>query len=261
LYTRTLGESERCLRPRPAIPRGETHIVAEIVTELPTRTLAEGLAARLRSRIQGGELGAGDRLPAQRDFARELGVARPTLQQALRVLQDEGYVETRRGASGGTFVRPLDGPAEIWFETVRNDLAELEDILAFRAAIECEVAIRAAGLRSEHDLAQLRHSQDLIATATTSAEFRRADALFHGVLAAASGSARLEQAARGARGELFSPIDRTLSPQLVDTTLFDHGLILEAVETADPDRAVAAIRAHIETTRRELRVAVERTTD
>ncbi len=215
----------------------------------------------MRSRIQGGELAAGDRLPAQRELARELGVARPTLQHALRVLQDQGYVETRRGASGGTFVRALDRPAEVWFETVRNDVAELEDILAFRSAIECEVAMRAAYRRSEDDLTQLRAAQAHIAAATSSAEFRRADAVFHGVLAAASGSPRLEEAARRARGELFSPIDRALRPQLVRATLIDHGLILDAVTEADPERAAAAVRAHIETTRRELRIAVERTTD
>jgi GntR family transcriptional repressor for pyruvate dehydrogenase complex len=231
-----------------------------IEQETPARTVAEELAAQLRWRIQGGELAAGDRLPAQRDLARELGVARPTLQHALRTLEDQGYVETRRGATGGTFVRPLEGPAEAWFETVRHDLSELEDILAFRTAVEVEAAALAALRRTAQHLETLRESQDLLAASGSSADFRRADSSFHNALGAASGSARLESAARRARGELFSPIDRALRPRLVQVTLRDHAAILRAVERRDPLGASTAVRAHIETTRTELRKAAERTT-
>lgn len=228
-------------------------------SDVGARTIAEDVAARLRSQIQGGEFAAGDRLPAQRELARDLGVARPTLQQALRALEQDGYVETRRGASGGTFVRPLDAPAGAWFDTVRSDRRELEDILAFRAAVEAEAAALAAARRSRRHLAELRRSLRLLAAALTSADFRRADCLFHNTLAAASGNTRLENATRRARGELFSPIDRALRPRLVEITLRDHRAILEAVEAADSVAASAAVRAHIETTRTELQKAAERT--
>lgn len=220
----------------------------------------EDLTALLRSRIQRGELAAGDRLPAQRDLARHLGVARPTLQHALRALGSEGYVETRRGASGGTFVLALDQPADAWFQSVRGDLRDLEDILCFRAAVESEAAALAAVRRSAGHLELLGTAQTLIAEAATSADFRRADSLFHATLAEASGSPRLERATRQARGELFSPIDRALRPRLVRITVRDHQAILDAVEASDPIAAAAAVRTHIDTTRSELRAALERTT-
>lgn len=229
-------------------------------SDVGARTIAQDVAARLRSQIQGGEFAAGDRLPAQRELARDLGVARPTLQQALRALEHDGYVQTRRGASGGTFVCPLDAPAGVWFDTVLSDRRELEDILTFRAAVEAEAAALAAARRSRWHLAELRRSQKLLAAASTSADFRRADSLFHNTLASASGNTRLENATRRARGELFSPIDRALRPRLVEITLRDHGAILEAVEAADPVAASAAVRTHIETTRTELQRAAERTT-
>lgn len=219
----------------------------------------EELAALFRSRIQSGELAAGDRLPAQRLLARDLGVARPTLQHALRTLESEGYVETRRGAAGGTFVLPLDQPADAWFETVRRDWAELEDLLRFRAAVEAEAAALAAVRRTPRHLQTLRTAQALTLESATSGDFRRADSLFHTTLGQAAGSPRLERAAREARGELFSPIDRALRPRLVAVTYRDHLAILEAVEAADPAAASAAVRAHIDTTRRELRAALERT--
>ncbi|MHB0980260.1 MAG: FadR/GntR family transcriptional regulator [Thermoleophilia bacterium] len=237
----------------------EDKMAAVSQTELPGRTLVEELAALFRSRIQNGELVAGDRLPAQRELARDLGVARPTLQHALRVLESQGYAETKRGATGGTFVLPLDEPADAWFQTVRRNLVELEDILCFRAAVESEAAALAATRRSSRHLEGLRAAQTLIAHATTSADFRRGDSLFHSLLGEASGSPRLERATRQARGELFSPIDRALRPRLVRVTVRDHQVILHAVEAADPVAAAAAVRAHIDTTRTELRAAMERT--
>ena len=226
----------------------------------PARTVAEDLAAALRRRIQGGELAAGDRLPAQRDLARELHVARPTLQQALRSLEYDGFVETRRGVNGGTFVRALDEPAGVWFESVRLDLSDLEDVLAYRTAVEVEAASRAAVRRTHDHLDKMRLAQERLTVAATSADFRRADSMFHNTLSGASGSARLESATRWARGELFSPIDRALYPRLVQVALREHAAILNAVEASDPIAASERMRAHIETTRRELRNAAERTT-
>jgi GntR family transcriptional regulator len=60
------------------------------------------IEASLRTRIESGELGPGQRLPAERDMARQLGVSRMTVRQALAALADRGLVE--RGVGQGTFV-------------------------------------------------------------------------------------------------------------------------------------------------------------
>ena len=60
------------------------------------------IEASLRERIESGELGAGQRLPAERDMARQLGVSRMTVRQALAALAERGLVE--RGVGQGTFV-------------------------------------------------------------------------------------------------------------------------------------------------------------
>jgi GntR family transcriptional regulator len=60
------------------------------------------IEARLRARIRSGELGPGQRLPAERTLARTLGVSRMTVRQALGALADAGLVE--RGVGRGTFV-------------------------------------------------------------------------------------------------------------------------------------------------------------
>jgi GntR family transcriptional regulator len=81
----------------------------------PGRTPAWAqIEASLRARIESGELGPGQRLPAERDMASRLGVSRMTVRQALAALADEGLVE--RGVGQGTFV---SGVGKVTFDLTR----------------------------------------------------------------------------------------------------------------------------------------------
>lgn len=60
------------------------------------------IEAQLRELIDGGQAKSGDRLPSERDLAQALGVARPTLREAIRILEFVGLLDVRPGA--GTFV-------------------------------------------------------------------------------------------------------------------------------------------------------------
>lgn len=62
--------------------------------------------ARLVQAIKLGLVREGERLPAERDLAERLRVSRVTLREAIRALREAGYLESRRGRSGGTFVLP-----------------------------------------------------------------------------------------------------------------------------------------------------------
>lgn len=68
-------------------------------------TLTERLARGIRRAIHAGELGPGERLPAQRTLADDLALSRNVVLAAFEALRDEGYVEARRGS--GTYVRPV----------------------------------------------------------------------------------------------------------------------------------------------------------
>jgi GntR family transcriptional regulator len=81
------------------------------------------IEASLRERIESGELGAGQRLPAERDMARQLGVSRMTVRQALAALAERGLVE--RGVGQGTFV---SGIGKV--EHDLGDLVDLTDVVA-----------------------------------------------------------------------------------------------------------------------------------
>lgn len=63
------------------------------------------IASWLLGRIGGGKLHPDDKLPPEEELAAALGVSRMTLRQALGSLEARGYIERRRGRSGGNFVR------------------------------------------------------------------------------------------------------------------------------------------------------------
>ena len=61
-------------------------------------TTSEEVVAQLREMIHKGELRPGDRLPPERDLARQLGVSRPTLRAGISSLAAVGVLQPRRGA-------------------------------------------------------------------------------------------------------------------------------------------------------------------
>jgi GntR family transcriptional repressor for pyruvate dehydrogenase complex len=65
---------------------------------------AEIVSQDLRSRIVRGTLKEGDSLPAESDMMRRFGVSRPTLREAIRILESEGLISIARGARGGALV-------------------------------------------------------------------------------------------------------------------------------------------------------------
>ena len=66
--------------------------------------LADMVASVLRDRIVNGELGNGDLLPKQDELLEEFRISRPSLREALRILESEGLLTVRRGNVGGSVV-------------------------------------------------------------------------------------------------------------------------------------------------------------
>ena len=102
----------------------------------------EETVERLLTVIKLGLVGPGERFPAERDLAAQLGVSRLTLREAIHELHQAGYVCSRRGRFGGTFVtytRPAPDSAEL-SRLAREDWDELTDALTFRLAVETGAA-------------------------------------------------------------------------------------------------------------------------
>lgn len=227
--------------------------MARVVTSM---TLTQGVAEHLRNLIHRGEVGPGERLPSERELAEKLGVARISLREAIKILQDDGYVEVRRGARGGSFVTELHRPVENWRARMREQAGEIDDIVDFRIALESHAARLAAKRRTPANLATLRAAIRGLHNVDGRAAFRLTDSQFHVGLARAARSVRLENAIHSARGELFSPHDLLPFVEPVEETIRDHQVIYDAVHDGDGEAAATATREHIERTREQLRVIV-----
>ncbi|MEU6402768.1 FCD domain-containing protein [Streptomyces sp. NPDC046985] len=192
-----------------------------------------------------GLVPAGERLPAERDLAERLGISRVTLREVLRVLHQQGLVESRRGRYGGAFVLPRgDGGGE---DALRRRVAgvDVEDVLRFREVLD----VGAAGLCAAHGLtgdgaARLRRALERTRDAPLG-EYRRLDTLLHLTLAELSGSPRLTAQYAAVRASVNDLLD--CIPLLVrnlEHSQRQHGALVEAVVEGDADAAREIMREH-----------------
>src|ERR1700721_687737 len=102
----------------------------------PVRTgnAFEETVERLLTAIKLGIAPPGERLPPERELAQRLSVSRVTLRESIRALQQSGFVESRRGRYGGTFVQgvlPRQNKAAAR-RLAKQTGADLDDTLALR---------------------------------------------------------------------------------------------------------------------------------
>ena len=230
--------------PPGAAAPGAAGAEPAVLRPLRTGNAFEETVQRLLQTIRLGLVPPGQRLPAERDLALRLGVSRSTLREALAALHAAGWVEVRRGRSGGTFVReaappPGPGPAP--------SAAEVEDVLTLRWVVEVGAVEVAA--RREPSTAQRRELEAhlRVADAASAQDYRRCDSRLHLALAEATGSPSLVAAVADARTRLNSLLDRIplLAVNLSHSNA-QHRSIVAAVLAADPERARAAMVEHAE---------------
>ncbi|MGH8142515.1 MAG: FadR/GntR family transcriptional regulator [Steroidobacteraceae bacterium] len=120
--------------------------------------LSHSIAERLRARIAHGELVAGDSLPPEAQLLTEFKVSRPTLREALRILESEKLIELSRGARfGATVVGPsieaVSRYSGLYLASRGTTLAEIHQV---RMLIEPPLAALMAQYRSEPHVQALR---------------------------------------------------------------------------------------------------------
>jgi GntR family transcriptional repressor for pyruvate dehydrogenase complex len=216
--------------------------------------------------IETGKLQPGDRLPVERDIAGQLGVSRPTVREALRVLEATGLVEIRRGR--GIYVLRRDsasgGLQENWRKWVVAHRSELVEVWQVRAALEAEAAAMAAQRATEGEIAVLRSIHKEMADAITAADLTAiilADYRFHSHIARLSGNHVLQQLVESA----LSPSDDRNRPRVFSLpgrqhrSWNEHGEIVAAIEARDPAEAAAAMRRHVRGVIRDVEALTDQT--
>jgi GntR family transcriptional repressor for pyruvate dehydrogenase complex len=118
----------------------------------------EDLVSQIEGAILGGQLKAGDKLPAQRDLVDMFQTSRGPLREALRVLEQKGLLEIKRGVRGGAVVRQpgMTPVAESLGLLVRHREITLAELSEFREGVEGNVAAIAAQRATRADIRQLK---------------------------------------------------------------------------------------------------------
>ncbi len=213
------------------------------------RRLYRQIADQIRALIAGGEYAPGDRLPPERDLAKQLGVSRPSLREALIALEMETLLDVRVG-SGIYVTRPNEprGAAEL------AGASGPFEVLRARRLIEGECAALAARSATPAQVRAVREAHAAIVE-----ESKRdhnplgADRLFHVRIAEAGGNSALvllvETLWDQRMGPLYRALERKLEyPMMATDTIREHKAIVAAIARHDPRAARSAMHHHMDRT-------------
>lgn len=212
----------------------------------------EAVVARLRRSIALGVVLPGEKLPSERTLAERLGVSRVTVREALRVLQGEGLIVTRRGGTGGAVVTARDISPEQLRRELRQTRSQIDEAFEFRLAVETMAARLAAERHSAGDLEQLAACQEALLASAGVDDFRRADSAFHLAVADASGNAMLRHAIEDARAAAFEWSDLHPFQVLRESSAAGHAAVTAAIESGDAGAAADAMAEHLSQAHREI---------
>jgi GntR family transcriptional repressor for pyruvate dehydrogenase complex len=207
----------------------------------------EQLAGLLRERITSGELAVGDRLPSESALAKQAGVSRSTVREALRILEQGGLVE-RASPRIMVVADRSDVPA---FRELRRELRRHnvtfhhlhEALLTLDPELTRFAAIRAdrSDLESLHR--NLNEQQEHLGHL---AEWSRLDVEFHGTIAELSANPALIIAREPISHVLLPALYRFMDTrEMAEHATEYHRRIVREIEVRDGDTAAAVMRRHI----------------
>ena len=243
------------------------------------RRLYRQIAEQIRGLIKSGEYGFGDRLPPERDLAKQLRVSRPSVREALIALEVEGLIEVRVGS--GIYVRaPAVHPTLPQLVTEDSHPPGPFELICARRAIEGECAAIAAKEVKRGQLAHIAealqqmeddarkiaqplnadrraHSAgEIVLNADRDAQSNReivlnADREFHMAIAEATNNGTLVHIVRSLWEERGGPLFTKLqhhfdTPRSWASAIREHRAVYDAILERNPNAARAAMHHHMD---------------
>jgi DNA-binding FadR family transcriptional regulator len=209
----------------------------------------EYVAEQVQRHIALRLIGPGESLPSERELAATFGVGRPTVQHALRLLEADRLVETRRGRNGGTFVAAPSSDAGALDDLMARALRrrpELEEVLVYRRVIEPRVAREAARIRRREDLAAMSKAIEAMSQASSEPDYMRHDTEFHLSIAQATRNRFLICAIEDVRLRLNDAMSLLPESDTWHRRLSgEHEAIVGAIRSHDGEAAQQAMDLHV----------------
>ena len=215
----------------------------------------ERIVRHIRGEISSRKLRPGDRLQPEADLARILGVSRPTVREALKVLESQNVLRSSTGPTGGTFVGALDGTGVVEHLTdsismlLDVDELTLEELWEVREVTDVPAAELAALRRTEQDRFVIEKTLEMDELKEGVAIV--SDISFHMAIAEASKNRMLSLFAGSIHMTLRTLAERYVIPEddlpeVKRISQQQHRLICEAISEQDGALAASRMREHLQ---------------
>ncbi|HEY1721536.1 MAG TPA: FadR/GntR family transcriptional regulator [Magnetospirillaceae bacterium] len=228
------------------------------ITLPPTLRLSDVIARQLEHMIVEGRLRPGEGLPSERELAKQIGVSRPSLREALSELRSRGLIEPAR--NGGAVVTELTKATvtEPLSQMLERHPSAIRDLIEMRVVIEAHAASLAAVRATRADLDKLQAALDaqMQGRSKNIATLAKRDLDFHQSIAEASHNIALVHTTHGLSKLIKVFVQRGYEIILSSTNAKEgkidveqqHLDILEAIRARDPEAARRAAYAHVRST-------------
>ena len=209
---------------------------------------AARIATQLVELIEIQKLRPNDRLPSERALAELLAVSRPSLREALHILQAQGYVQIKHGQ--GTFVQEPIVAQELRASLMATTHG-LNELFEVREVLEVPAGKWAAAKASKEDIRLLRATLNQIETVTSITpidydQLQILDAKFHLTIVGIAGNRFINQTLHVLQDVMKMSMETTLRlPGRSEVSKSEHNLILDAIEAGDGELVSKLTLQHI----------------
>lgn len=202
---------------------------------------------------------AGDRLPNEYDLARELGVGRSTLREAIKRLVSRNILEVKQGA--GTFISAKNGvpedPLGLTFIAEEGNIRLALELSDARMLVEPSVAALAALNATEEQIARMHEfCQEIKEAVDNGQDYTQSDAGLHRYIAECCGNSVLQNLVAIIGDAAGVSIEVTRDSHR-DVAFREHMDIVQAIARRDSDGARYAMLSHLNTARAEFAQMLE----
>ncbi len=226
-----------------------------------TNRACEDLVLQIEAAISGGQIQPGERLPSERNLQAQFLTGRGVVREALRILQQKGLIEVRKGAKGGAFVKKVDASkaSESLALFLKQHDVDPEYLIEFRESLDRAITTLAISRATPEEKSELLRKSEEMRDAISSEQpdmemlterDRELNLLFAGMTRNPVFKWTMQAIQKG-----FSSYDLLLymDPEYRDATASNWADTAQAIKDNEPMIALAHVSQHYALLRRRIR--------
>ena len=216
---------------------------------LPSKRAFEEISDQIKALIHSGVFKPGDKLPPERDLARQFNVGRMAVREALRVLEDSGFIYIKQGSNGGSFIKEPEPSGVSKSLTTFAQLSNitLEQLTEAKLAVELSIVESVIQKITDEELGKLHQSiedaKQAIAIGTIPLSYNMD---FHLALARAAGNPVLESFLSALMNLLIGFLGKGKpEAEYITAHIKSHEALYKAIAKKDVNKAKQLIKKHV----------------